>query len=73
MTQIFRYFHRTSSSTTVDWSRWNILNVFFISFLTLRSHILDVKDALLFLQCLLFYVCTFPLFFQVHFAFVLCI
>ena len=62
VTQIFSYFHRAASSTTVDWSRWIILNVLFISFLTLRSHFLDLKDAILFLQCLLCYVCTFPLF-----------
>ena len=31
-TPIFRSFHRTASSTTGGWSRWNILMCFYISF-----------------------------------------
>ena len=30
---------------------------------------LDIKDAILFLQCLSFFMCTFPLFLQVRFVF----
>ena len=38
VTPIFRSFHRTASSTTGGWSRWNILMCFFyISFWALRS------------------------------------
>ena len=32
VTPIFRYFHRTASSTTGGWSRWNILMCFYIAF-----------------------------------------
>ena len=32
VTPIFRSFHRTASSSTGGWSRWNILMCFYISF-----------------------------------------
>ena len=35
---ILRSFHRTASSTTGGWSRWDILIFFYISFRPLRSH-----------------------------------
>ena len=35
VTPIFRSFHRTASSTIGGWSRWDILNVIFLSFLVL--------------------------------------
>ena len=57
MTPIFIYFHRTASSTTGGWSRWNILMCFYISFLALWSHFL--VDIILFLQVSLFsFLCT---------------
>ena len=40
--QILRSFHRTASSTTVGWSRLNILNVFYIILSTTVSF-LDLK------------------------------
>ena len=69
-TPIIRSFHRTASSTTSDWSLWDILNVIFISFLALRSHFLELKETIIFLQGLFFYV---YIFLQVHFACALCV
>ena len=47
----FRSFHRTESSTTGGWSRWNILVCFYyISLCPLRSPVLDLKDAFFFLN-----------------------
>ena len=60
VTQIFRSFPRTVSSTTGGWSRWNILMCFYISFWALRSHFLE--DTILLLGLLFFIFCTFPYF-----------
>ena len=67
-TPIFRSFHRTTSSTADGW-------IFYI----IRSNtvsILDLKDAILFLQCLFFspfFVYISMYFLHIHFSCVLCI
>ena len=42
VTPIFRSFHKTASSTTGGWSRWNIFNVFFnkVSIFCVHFHFL---------------------------------
>ena len=42
-TQIFRSFHRTDSSTTGGWRRWNILYIYLI--LSIIVYILDLKES----------------------------
>ena len=61
---IFRSFHRTASYTTGGWSRWNILMCFLYIILSTTVLFLNLKDAILFLQCLIFFVC-------VHFHFII--
>ena len=53
-TPIFRSFHRTASSTTGGWSRWNILMCFIYIILSTTVLFLGITDAILFLQGLLF-------------------
>ena len=52
-TPIFRSFHRTASSTTYGWSRWNIFNV--LLYMILSTTVSFLEDTILFLQGLLFF------------------
>ena len=56
-TPICRSFYRTASSTTGGLSCWNILMCFLNIILITTVSVLDIKDAILFLQCL-FCVCV---------------
>ena len=56
VTQIFRSFHRTVSSTTIGWSRWDILMCCFKFILSTTVSFLDLTDAIFFLQGLLFFI-----------------
>ena len=62
VTPIFRSFHRTASSTTDGWSRWNSLMCFFIyrsehyGLIFRGYHILIIRSPLFFI------LCTFPFF-----------
>ena len=62
-TPIFRSFHRTASSTTGGRSRWPF-NVFILLNIMPSTTVsfLDLKDDILFLQCLsfFFFLCSFP-------------
>ena len=46
VTQIFRSFHRTASSTTGGWSRWNILMCFL--YIILSTTVSFLEDTILF-------------------------
>ena len=71
VTQIFRYFHRTTSSTTGSWSRWNILLRFLYIILSTTVSFLDLTDATLFTKVSSFsFFCVYISFF--FFAGTLC-
>ena len=53
VTPIFRSFHRTASSTTGGWSRWNIFNV--LLYIILSTMVSFLEDIILYLQGLLFF------------------
>ena len=61
VTPIFRFFHRTASSTTGGWSRWNIL-MWFI-YIILSTTVSFLKDAILFLKGLFHFFVDISIFF----------
>ena len=72
VTPIFRSFHRTASSTTGGWSRWDIFNV--LLYMILSTTVSFLEDTILFLQVSSFFIFVYiSIFSQVHFAYVLCI
>ena len=54
MTPIFRSFHRTASSTTGGWSRWNIVMCFFL-YIILSTTVSFLEDTILFYNVLFFH------------------
>ena len=70
---IFRSFHRTASSTTCRWSRWNVL-MCLLYICALRSHVWVLRMPYYFykVSSFSFCVCTFPFFrkYTVHVCYV---